>query len=292
MTNTIPPAFDPQLIKLLLEQLLPTRRLPEGLKRSDTYKKVLASIRVVGVLEPLRVYPDKGGKYLLLDGHVRVEALRELGIADALCLVATTAENSTGGRHVCQVPPIQGQRMIEKAVSAGVSAETIAEALNRSAKTMHRQRSLLRGICPEALELLKDKPVSLETIALLQKVKPMRQIEMADLMATAGTYSASYARGLFVTTQKDQLVDPEKPKKLRGVKPEDLARLEHELQAIEQSYRLLDVTYNENLMLLTIARGYLRELLKNPRVVRYLGQKHREVLAEFQRIVKSTTLEA
>ncbi len=39
------------------------------------------------------------------------------------------------------------------------------------------------------------------------------------------------------------------------MKPEDLARLEHELQSVEQSYRLLDVTYNENLMSLTIARG-------------------------------------
>ena len=37
---------------------------------------------------------------------------------------------------------------------------------------------------------------------------------------------------------------------------------------------------------------YLRELLKNARVVRYLTQKHREVLTEFQRIVDSTALEA
>jgi hypothetical protein len=182
--------------------------------------------------------------------------------------------------------------MIEKAISAGVAPELIAAALNRSANTMRRQRSLLRDVCREAVEVLKDKPVSLAAIALLKKVKPMRQLEMAELMTTAGTYSAPYARGLFMTTVKDQLVNPNLPKKLRGVKPEDLARLEHELQSVEQSYRLLDVSYNENLMSLTIARGYLRELLKNARVVRYLTQKHREVLTEFQRIVDSTALEA
>jgi hypothetical protein len=113
---------------------------------------------------------------------------------------------------------------------------------------------------------------------------------MADLMTSAGTYSATYVRGLFMTTRKDELVDPKKPKKVRGAKPEDLARLERELQAVEQSYRLLDDTYNENLMLLTIARGYLRTLLKNVRIVRYLTQKDRDVLAEFQRIVESTVL--
>jgi hypothetical protein len=181
--------------------------------------------------------------------------------------------------------------MIEKAIDAGVAAETIAEALNRSPGTMRRMRSLLRDICPEAVDRLKDKPVSLETISMLKKVKQFRQMEMVDLMTTAGTYSGTYARGLFMTTKKNQLVDPEKPKKLRGVSPEDLARLEHELQSVEQSYRLLDVTYNENLMTLTIARGYLREILKNTRVVRYLTQKHREVVGEFQRIVESTALE-
>jgi len=114
---------------------------------------------------------------------------------------------------------------------------------------------------------------------------------MADLMLASGNYSATYARALVLTTPKDQLVDPESPRKIPGIKPEDLARLEHETRVQEKDFRLLDETYNEQVMALTIARGYLRPLLENGRVVRFLATHSPEFLTEFQRIVESSALE-
>jgi hypothetical protein len=55
---------------------------------------------------------------------------------------------------------------------------------------------------------------------------------------------------------------------------------------------MLDETYNEHVMALTIARGYLRTLMENSRVVRFLAQHEREILKEFQRIVEASSLEA
>jgi hypothetical protein len=131
----------------------------------------------------------------------------------------------------------------------------------------------------------------LATFALLKRVKPLRQIEMAEVMVAAGTYSATYARALVMTTAKEQLVDPESPKKIPGVKPEDLARIEHEMRVQEKDFRMLDETYNEHVMALTIARGYLRALLENGRIVRFLAQNFSEFLTEFQRIVESKALD-
>lgn len=37
---------------------------------------------------------------------------------------------------------------------------------------------------------------------------------------------------------------------------------------------------------LVLAKGYLGNLLGNPRVVRYLVQNHREILVEFQKIAE------
>jgi len=150
---------------------------------------------------------------------------------------------------------------------------------------------MLQGICPEAVEILKDKQVAQETFALLKKVKAVRQIEMAEIMTAAGNNTATYARALVITTGKDQLVDPDGPKKIPGIKPEDLARVEHEMRIQERDFRLLDETYNEQVMALTIARGYLRPLLDNSRIVRFLAQNHREFLNEFQRIVESNALD-
>jgi hypothetical protein len=40
------------------------------------------------------------------------------------------------------------------------------------------------------------------TFDVLRKMKPMRQIEAADLMSTAGNYAASYAKALLAATRQ------------------------------------------------------------------------------------------
>lgn len=288
MSGAIRAAFEFEAILVRLDRLLPTRPAIKGLQQTAPYKTILASVREVGLIEPLSVSRLPNGKYLLLDGHVRLEVLRELGHEEVLCLVSTTDEGYTYNAQVNRIAPIQANRMILKALDAGVSEERIASTLNRTVGTVRQSRNLMRDICPEAVELLKDKPVALRTLSILKKVKPLRQIEMAETMVAAGTYTATYARALVLITNKDQLVHAESPKNIPGVKAEDLARLERELRVVETDYRLLDETYNENVMALTITRGYVRQLLENKRVVRYLSQKYKEVLGELQRIVETT----
>lgn len=284
-------AFKFEQLTIPIDKLLPTRAVGEKLKAAVRHRALVASVKEVGIVEPLSVFPQKGGRYLLLDGHARLEALRELGMTDAPCLIATSDEGYTYNQKVNRIAPIQANRMIMRALDAGVPEERVAKALNLSVQTVRGNRSLLHGICPEAIESLRDKHVAQMTLALLKKVKPLRQMEMADIMVAAGNYSATYARALVMTTPKDQLVEPENPKKIPGVKPEDLARVEHEMRVQEKDFRVLDETYNEQVMALTIARGYVRSLLENGRVVRYLAQNSREFLTEFQRIAESAALE-
>jgi hypothetical protein len=59
----------------------------------------------------------------------------------------------------------------------------------------------------------------------------------------------------------------------------------------EKDFRMLDETYNEHVMALTIARGYIRALLENGRIVRFLAQNFSEFLTEFQRIVELNALD-
>src|SRR5690349_17751384 len=119
-------AFQFEGITLRLDKLLPTRTLTDKLKASVKYRSVLASITEVGLVEPLSVFPQKGGKYLILDGHLRVEALREAGMAEAACLIATGDESYTYNKQVNRIAPIQANRMILKALNAGVPEARIA----------------------------------------------------------------------------------------------------------------------------------------------------------------------
>lgn len=83
---TIAFAMDP--IRLPLDSLLPTRKVRDEAK-IKRYATILASIKEVGVIEPLMVFPTKGkaDTYMILDGHLRHCALKELRHTEADCLV-------------------------------------------------------------------------------------------------------------------------------------------------------------------------------------------------------------
>ena len=285
-------AFAMEPVTVRLDQILPTRPFQEVVKQTSKYKTIAASVREVGIIEPMIVHPQKGGKYLLLDGHMRLQVLRDLEKEEALCIVSSDDESYTYNTKVSRLAPIQANRMIMKALDAGVSEERLARALNMNPTTIRSSKSLLTDICPEAIEILKDKPVTEAALRAMKRVKPMRQIEMAELMVTSGTYTKAYAEALAMTAPADQQVEQPATKKAAVTRPEELARMENELKALEKDFAMLDETYGRNVVDLTLARGYLKKLLDNGKVVRFLAQKYPEILAEFQRVVEAMSLEA
>ena len=280
-------AFETEVIALPLDKVLPTRQLSPTFKATTTYKSIVASIREVGVIEPLVVH-RQGDGFVLLDGHARLAALRELEHKIVRCLVSKDEEAFTYNHKVNHIPPVQAHRMLERAIKAGVSEERIARALNMDVYTLRQRHQGMSGIAPEALELLKDKPIPWAAFKHFRKVTALRQVEMAELMTTAGTYTAAYAGALAVATPAEQKKEKEPPK---GLSPEDLARMENEMRVVEREVLMLDDTFGQNVVHLTLARGYLKKLLDNGSVVRFLAKKHPEVLAEFQKIVEASSLE-
>jgi ParB-like chromosome segregation protein Spo0J len=289
MSKPLPSGFDLEPVRVPLDKLLPTRRLPATIKSSVIYQQIAASIAEVGIIEPLVVFPAPGakGSYLLLEGHVRLFVLKERGDRDVLCIVARDDEAYTYNRQVNHLTPIQRQRMLAKAVRAGVSEERIAKTLNISIDMIRTHLNILADICPEAADLLKDKPVAEAAFRPLKKVKALRQIEIAELMIAANNYSLSYCKALVEMTAPDKRVDAPRAASDKP-KPEDLARLETEVETLQKKYLLIDDTYGRDMLHLTCVRAYLKKLLDNSKVVRFLAQKHPEYLAEFQRIVEAT----
>jgi len=117
----------------------------------------------------------------------------------------------------------------------------------------------------------------------------MRQLDMAEIMVSTGNYTASYARALAFATPEDQKLADAKGKKLTT--PEPIAKMENELEALEKDFRSLDRSYGRDTVFLTIVQGYLKKLLDNPKVSRYLSQKHADYFSGFRTIVEATSLE-
>ena len=160
--SKIPIGFDPNTIRVPLDNLLPSRKIAIGLLQSKKYQQILASIREVGVIEPLSVIAADAaaGTYLLLDGHVRIVAMRELGYTEANCLIAKDDEGYTYNTRINRVSTIQEHRMIRRAIDRGVSSEKVANTLGVDVSLIHKKATMLDGICDEAIDMLKDRQFS------------------------------------------------------------------------------------------------------------------------------------
>lgn len=283
--------FENDCVTVSVGAILPVRALGKTVKSSRKYRQITASIREVGLVEPPVVARDPGqeGIFLLLDGHIRIEVLKDLGIEQVECLVSTDDEAFTYNKRISRLAPIQEHRMILKAIERGVPEEKIAQALDLNPHSVRRKVRLLDGICEEAIAILKDKPCASAIFEVLRKMKTLRQIEAAELLVNANNYSVAYASAILAGTPQAQLVDTAKLKKMKGITPEAMARMERELARLQEGIASIQDSYGKDHLQLTVIKGYLAKLLANARIVRYLMQNRPEFLAEFQAITEMTS---
>jgi hypothetical protein len=285
--------FLPSPMMVAIDKILPSHKPSGTLAASAKFKQIRSSIVEIGLIEPLIVTPvDPGsGQHVLLDGHVRLIALVELGVKDVACLIATDDEAYTYNNRVNRLSTVQEHFMIRRAIDNGVSAERLANALSVDISQINKKFNLLEGICPEVAEILKDRQFSAELSRVLRKMKPLRQVECAELMVSANNLSVIYATALLATTPATMLVDPKVPKKVTPANQEQLARMEREMGSVQALYRLAEQTYGEDVLSLMLVRGYLKKLLVNAQVTKYLRHRAADVLEQFVAIVATESLE-
>jgi len=285
-------SFDLKKISLPLDVILPVRKIKHPDRTIRRYQTILASIKEIGLVEPLMVFPHKKqpGQYLIMDGHLRYHALKELGMTEADCIVAHEDESFTYNSKINRVSPIQEHTMIMKAIKSGVSPERIAATLKLKVDRVRETMNLLNGVHPEAVEIMKDKQITRSAIRLFRKVTALRQIEMAEIMVSANNFTHAYAEALVMGTSQDQLTDPDKPKQVKGLSAEDLARLEQEMKAVEPNFKAVEQSYGKNMFNLTLAKAYVKKLLLNVKVVRFLTSKHPDIFSEFEAVAALETV--
>ena len=275
-----------------IASIVPLKTLRATTKTSQKYRQIVASIRAVGLVECPVVTPDtkKKGAYYLLDGLMRLEAAKEIGWQELECLISTDDEAYTYNKRINRLSSVQEHKMIVRAVERGVPDERIAEALDIEARSVRRRFRLLEGICQEAVDSLADKPCPLAVFDVLKRMKPLRQIEAADLMVGQKNYSSPFIRAILAATPPDQLVAPRGKSKEADISREQIARLERELEAAQRRTRYVEETYGEDNLQLTIAKTYLAKLLRKPRIASWLRNNRPEYLAEFQEIAEISAL--
>ena len=293
MTEAVEIGFERRAIEVPLDRLLPTRAVSPDFRKTRKFAQIRASIQEIGIIEPLVVTQadPASGLHMLLDGHLRLLAARDLGIERVTCLLSRDDEGYTYNKRVNRLATVQEHFMILRALERGVPEERLAKALDIKIESIRRKRDLLDGICEEVIEMLKDRNFSPDVTRQLKKMKPQRQIECADLMCSMNNFSVHYASALLAATPADQLAEPGTQKRFRGISTADLSRMEQEMSLVQSRFKLIEQSYGNDVLNMVLARGYLVKLLSNKAVASYLQRRHPELHQEFRDIVNASSLD-
>lgn len=287
-------AFEAQSVRIAISNIVPLKIVTPALKASKKYTQIAASIQEVGIVEPPIVAPDRStkGKYLLLDGHLRIEILKDSGASDVVCLLSTDDEAFTYNKRISRIATVQEHKMIMKAIERGVSEQRIAKALDIDIPSLRAKMRLLKGICPEVAEMLKDKHISINAMGLLRRMAPLRQIEAAELMIAMNKFTSNYAQSLLAATPQTQLIAPHASRRIKGLTDKQVALMQRESANLDRQFKLIEKSYGADHLDLVLVNGYVGKLIGNVKVVRFLAQHYSEILLEFQKLVDAKTTAA
>ena len=279
-----------------LDHLLPSRKVPDGVMSPRKYKQIVPSIHEIGLIEPLAVIQPYANKseYLLLDGHLRVLAFKELGLNEVACLFAKDDETYSYNHRINRLSTIQEHYMIRRAIGRGVSKERLARAFNVNLSSINRRINLLSGICPEAIALLQDQQFTPDVTRILRNMKAARQVEAVELMVASNTITITVAHveALLKATPPEQRADVPPPERDSKTAPmEQLVKLEKEMSQVEATYKEAENHYGSDLLNLVVAKGYLTKLLANAAVKSYIERKEPEILSHLELVANTVSLE-
>jgi len=285
MAKSIKDGFELRVLTLPVASIVPQRDISPAVRAGLTYKQIMASVREVGLIQALIVFPKTADQYLLLDGHLRLAAILQQGWTEVECILATDDEAYTYNKRVNHLPPIAQHYMLRKALSKGLTEQRLADALDVKIDAIRRTTTMLEGICPEVIEILREKDLPASGFGVLRKMKPFRQIEAAEHMVASAKYTMSFATALLAMTPPELLADAPHSRKIKDKPAEVQALLREETDSLIRDLKDAEASYGTDILALTVACGYLQRVLQNRRIEKHLEKHFPEILDTLRSLI-------
>lgn len=248
------------------------------------YDRILASVKAIGLIEPLIVFAE-GDNYVILDGVQRYRALLEMGVEVVPCILGKHREAFTGNRMVNRVSPIQENRMIEKSLEE-LDEQTIAEALGIQGIAYRLKKTLLNNLHPDVAMAFDQGKLTRVCAREFMHVKPARQKEILTAMEGYKDYGVAFARTQILKTPAP--LREGRSRKRGGPWDKSVQRksaLLKKLTEAEQKYDFYSRLYKQYTVDLLRMAVFARSLLTNPRIRVYLDQHHPKIAQQFEAII-------
>ena len=266
-----------------IKLLEPLHERSINFKTNAGFRKIVASIKAIGLIEPLGVYQENG-HYIILDGFLRYRAFQELEIETIPCMVFSDKQAYTFNKNVNRLSPYQEMRMLRKSLES-IDEPTIAQAFGMQSIRYRLAPTLMKQLHPEVVQAFKENLIGKSSANELINVVPERQKEILQEMKSVGDFSPSFCRALAIQSPESMMNKKRPCRKAWADDADKKKNIVSQLEHAEQQhdfYAALYRQYSTDLMKLIF---YVRKLLSNERAQQYLTAKHPAILARFKEVV-------
>lgn len=153
------------------------------------------------------------------------------------------------------------------------------------------RRTRLDELSSKAAEMLRGRRLSPDTLDILGKLAPTRQIAVVKSMQSSANYSIAFARVFLAATAGEDLATPKRTPRIKDVSSTQMGQMARAIEARRSRFEAAEDSYGDDVLHLVFASGFVSRLISNKKVESYLSTNHPGVLAELKSIVSSTSLD-
>lgn len=270
-----------------IEKLVPLNTREINFAKNRGYQKILSTIRMVGLIEPLDVYKENG-HYIILNGFLRFKALQELNLSPVPCLIHPDKEAYTYNKMVNSLSPVQESRMLRQALQT-LDHSTMAEVFGMKSLN-YRLGNMINQLHPKVINAVDKGVVTRGCARELTYVTNERQAQILQEMNKTKDYSIAFARALIVKTPSNLRNQNKKKKKPWVGDSEKKKELVAKLENVSKRYDFYSNLYRQYCADLLKLHVYVRKLITNEKIRLYLEINFPEIYMQFENIVFETSI--
>ncbi len=252
-------------------------------------------------MEIVRTYSDAGKSGLNIRGRdALLQLIEDVQAARADFQAILVYDVSRWGRfqdadesayyeYICKRANIAVHYCAEQFANDGSLPSTLLKTIKRTMAGEYSRELSVKVFAGQCR--LIELGFTTATFHVLRKMKPVRQVEAAELMLAAHNYSVRYAKLLLAGTAANMLLEPEKHRPTPGLSADQQRTIEREMDAVLRDLKTVEANYGEDVVTLTVSCRYIAHLLTNSRVNRYLTKNHADLLAEIRSLLAAIDLE-
>ena len=264
-------------------KLVPLNTREINLAKNRGYQKILSSIKMIGLIEPLDVYKENG-HYVILNGFLRFKALQELDVNPVPCLVHPDKEAYTYNKMINNLSPVQESRMLRQALKT-LDQGTMAQVFGMKSLQYRLGTGILNHLHPKVTEAVDKGLITRGCAKELTYVTKERQNQILKEMNKTEDYSIAFARALVIKTPSNMRNEEKKKKRPWAEDSEKKRELVNKLETISKRYDFYSNLYRQYSADLLKLYVYVRKLITNEKVRLYLEINFPDIYMQFENII-------